>query len=103
MKSIWCVDYMYISEIKLSDKLTDVLELCSDGINILRVDTPVKYNYDYTILLSKGDKIELWGFREIHMYAFKEEIFFNEESLIADLITEIYNIIMSSNKIIIYK
>lgn len=102
MKSIWCVDYMYISEIKLSDKLTDVLELCSDGINILQVDTPVKYNYDYTILLSKGDKIELWCFRGIHMYGFKEKIFFNENATIADLINEIYNIIKNSINIIRY-
>ena len=102
MKSIWCVDYMYISEIKLSDKLTDVLELCSDGINILRVDTPVKYNYDYTILLSKGDKIEVWGFKDEHMYGFKEKIFFNENATIADLINEIYNIIKNSINIIRY-
>lgn len=102
-KSKWYDDYEGIAEIELEDKLNDVIELCLDGLNLLWINTPDTLNYNYTIALFKGEQIEVWGFKDEHIYGFKEKIFFNEKAIIADLINEIYNIIANSKNIVVYK
>lgn len=73
MVSEYVKDFDGVAGIQLDDNLNYIIELCYDGLNLLWIDTPDTLDYAYTVALFKGEQIEVWGFKDEHIYGFKEK------------------------------
>lgn len=92
MKKIKHEDYTEISKITVFDNFNDVIALCSDGVNLLTIETHNNCNMFRMVITKNTDGVVVQSFVGKRRYDITRRLDYNHNTTVLNVIKEIFSV-----------